>query len=71
MTVKMLNRVLADTMVSPETGKTLRRDVRPFIVSYKGRTITVDMPGYYSDTGVGGPPMLATTWLSPTRRCRL
>lgn len=54
MTVKMLNRVLADPMVSPETGETPRRGVRPFIISYKGRTITVDMPGYYSDTGVGG-----------------
>ena len=54
MTVKMSDRVLPDTMVSPETGEMLRRGVRPFIVSYKGRSITVDMPGYYSDAGVGG-----------------
>ncbi len=55
MTVKMSNRVLPDTMVSPETGEMLRRGVRPFIVSYKGRSITVDMPGYYSDLKEAGP----------------
>lgn len=35
------------TMTSPETGETLTRGVRPFAVSYKGETLTVDLPGYY------------------------
>jgi HTH-type transcriptional regulator / antitoxin MqsA len=35
------------TMVSPDTNETLVRSVRPFAVSYKGETITVDLPGYY------------------------
>jgi HTH-type transcriptional regulator/antitoxin MqsA len=44
-------KTLPDTMVSPETGKVLRRDVRPFIVTYKGKSRTVDLPGYYPDNG--------------------
>jgi HTH-type transcriptional regulator/antitoxin MqsA len=40
---------LPETMFSPETGEWLRRDVRPFVVSYKGESITVDLPGYYAD----------------------
>lgn len=43
-------RDLPDEMVSPETGATLRRGIRPFPVTYKGETIVVDLPGYY-----GGP----------------
>ena len=35
------------TMISPDTNETLIRSVRPFNVSYKGETITVDLPGYY------------------------
>src|SRR5260370_1300061 len=38
---------LSKTMRSPETGETLTRGVRPFKVTYKGKTITVDLPGYY------------------------
>ncbi|MBZ9697453.1 MULTISPECIES: type II toxin-antitoxin system MqsA family antitoxin [unclassified Mesorhizobium] len=34
-------------MVSPETGKTLMRGVRPFTVTYKGESMIVDLPGYY------------------------
>lgn len=45
---------LPETMVSPETGETLRRGVRPFVVTYKGRGITVDLPGYYSEKGSDG-----------------
>ena len=37
------------TMVSPETGETLRRGVRPFTVAYKGQSITVDLPGWYPE----------------------
>jgi hypothetical protein len=35
--------------VDPETGATLHRDVRPLTLTYKGATITVDMPGWYGD----------------------
>lgn len=41
------NRTLAETMISPVTGKTLRRDVKPFTVAYKGESVVVDLPGYY------------------------
>ncbi len=43
-----------EIMVSPETGATLRRGARPFIVTYKSRSITVEMPGYYSEDGAEG-----------------
>ena len=52
MAVKM--QVLPDTMVSPETGEILSRDVRPFVVTYKGRTRTVELPGYYPAAGDDG-----------------
>jgi HTH-type transcriptional regulator / antitoxin MqsA len=35
--------------VDPETGTPLHRDVRPLTLSYKGKSITVDMPGWYGD----------------------
>jgi HTH-type transcriptional regulator/antitoxin MqsA len=38
---------LPKTMPSPQTGETLTRGVRPFKVTYKGRSIIVDLPGYY------------------------
>ena len=34
-------------MTAPETGEVLTRGVRPFDVTYKGESITVDLPGYY------------------------
>jgi HTH-type transcriptional regulator/antitoxin MqsA len=42
-----IKRTLPDTMISPETGESLRRDVRPFTVTYKGRSAVVNLPGYY------------------------
>ncbi len=51
---------LPDTMVSPETGETLRRGVRPFIVTYKNKSITVGLPGYYPDNGGVGDAALRT-----------
>lgn len=42
---------LAEAMTSPETGAVLRRGVRPFVVAYKGKSISVELPGYYSETG--------------------
>jgi HTH-type transcriptional regulator/antitoxin MqsA len=38
---------LPATMVSPETGEELTRGVRPFSVSCKGKTLIVQLPGYY------------------------
>src|ERR1700734_1235872 len=35
--------------VDPETGAPLHRDVRPLTLTHKGQSITVDMPGWYSD----------------------
>lgn len=49
-----VEKTLPDTMVSPETGEMLYRDVRPFIVTYKGQSITVDLPGYYPANGNDG-----------------
>lgn len=40
---------LPETMISPETGAVLTRGIRPFEVTYKGETITVELPGYYPD----------------------
>ncbi len=45
---------LPQTMVSPETGELLRRGVRPFIVTYKDKSRTVELPGYYPDGGNDG-----------------
>lgn len=45
---------LPETMISPETGETLRRDVRPFTVTYKGKSVTVELPGYYPGNGNEG-----------------
>ncbi len=41
-------------MVSPETGQVLRRGLRPFVVTYKERIETVELPGYYPETGDEG-----------------
>jgi HTH-type transcriptional regulator/antitoxin MqsA len=38
-----------ETMISPVTGRMLRRDVRPFTVTYKDESVVVDLPGYYGD----------------------
>lgn len=47
-------RDLPDTMMSPETGEVLRRGTRPFVVAYKGKNITVELPGYYPENGDEG-----------------
>jgi len=38
-----------NSAVDPETGAPLRRDVRPMTLTYKGESITFDMPGWYGD----------------------
>jgi HTH-type transcriptional regulator/antitoxin MqsA len=35
--------------VHPETGKLLKRDVRPTVIRYKGLERTVDLPGWYPE----------------------
>lgn len=45
---------LPETMISPDSGETLRRDTRPFTVTYKGKSVTVDLPGYYPESGDEG-----------------
>jgi HTH-type transcriptional regulator/antitoxin MqsA len=39
-------------MSAPESGEPLTRGVRPYVVEYKGESITVQLPGYYP-IGVG------------------
>ena len=40
-------QALPETMISPETGETLTRGVRPFTVAYKDMNVRVELPGYY------------------------
>lgn len=40
---------MAETRIHPETGKTLRRDVRPQTVKFGSMMRTVDVPGWYPD----------------------
>jgi HTH-type transcriptional regulator/antitoxin MqsA len=35
--------------ISPETGAPLHRGVRPLTLTYKGESITFDMPGWYGE----------------------
>ena len=44
-----------ETMIHPETGEILHRDIRQIEFSYKGEKITVAMPGWYpadNDNGI-------------------
>ncbi len=43
----MSEQALPPAIQSPETGEALNRGLRPFTVTYKGRSVTVDLPGYY------------------------
>ena len=40
-----------EMMIDPETGEELHRDIRPMSFTYRGESITVDMPGWYSADG--------------------
>ncbi len=40
---------MADARVHPETGKLLRRDVRPQTISVGSMSSVVDVPGWYPD----------------------
>lgn len=50
----VMEKPMPETMISPETGAELRRGVRPFTVSYKGKSIAVELPGYYPENGDEG-----------------
>lgn len=36
--------------VCPKTGTAMHRDARPMTLTYKGESITIDMPGWYCDS---------------------
>ena len=38
-----------DSPICPETGTPMVRDTRPMTLTYKGQSITFDMPGWYSE----------------------
>lgn len=38
-----------ESMVHPETGRVLKRDIRPMTIEYLGRTKTIDLPGWFPD----------------------
>jgi HTH-type transcriptional regulator/antitoxin MqsA len=40
---------MTETRIHPETGKTLRRGIRPQTVSFGSMTRVVDVPGWYPD----------------------
>jgi HTH-type transcriptional regulator/antitoxin MqsA len=42
------------TRIHPETGKLLKRDVRPTVIRYRGLERTVDLPGWYPDDDDNG-----------------
>ena len=43
-----------DERICPETGKVMRRGVRPMTLTYKSQSITVQQPGWYTDDGENG-----------------
>lgn len=43
-----------ESLIHPETGEILRRDVRVIEFSYMGEKIIVDMPGWYPSEGDEG-----------------
>lgn len=38
-----------DERVCPETGAVMTRGMRPMTLSYKGRSVEIDMPGWYAE----------------------
>ena len=43
--------MIEETMIHPETGEILYRDVRPIEYTYRGESIIVDQPGWYPKNG--------------------
>ena len=42
---------MEETIIHPETGETLYRDVRPIKYTYKSESIIVNQPGWYPKNG--------------------
>ncbi len=42
---------MENTIIHPETGEKLYRDVRPNEFKYKGESIIMEMPGWYQING--------------------
>lgn len=40
---------MTDTRIHPETGRTLRRDVRPQVIAFGSMSRTVAVPGWYPE----------------------
>ena len=40
---------MTETRIHPDTGRTLRRDVRPQVVAFGSMRRSVDVPGWYPD----------------------
>lgn len=40
---------MAETRIHPETGKRLKRGVRPMVIQYGSMSREVDIPGWYAD----------------------
>ncbi len=40
---------MADVRIGPESGLPLARGLRPLVISYRERSATADMPGWYRD----------------------
>ena len=40
--------------ICPETGQPMERGVKPLELTYKGQTVLVEMPGWYSDGSTEG-----------------
>ncbi|HVL22186.1 MAG TPA: type II toxin-antitoxin system MqsA family antitoxin [Amaricoccus sp.] len=43
-----------DDRICPETGAVLRRGTRPLVLTYKGRSIEIEMPGWYAEGAADG-----------------
>ena len=40
--------------ICPQTGMPMKRDVRPITITYRGESLTFDMPGWYTDVSDEG-----------------
>ena len=45
---------MENTMIHPETGEILHRDIRPVEYTYKGEKIIVNQPGWFPAEGDDG-----------------
>lgn len=45
---------MEETIIHPETGKILHRDVRPVEYTYKGEKIIINQPGWFPAKGNDG-----------------